>query len=541
MQRLRNLITDILYVSRISGTKNKKALIFISVILSQLTALSDIAIIAIFSAILANQYTNISIVNNLIETLISSSYLILFIVISRFIFQYFQKTIIYKIEHNVNKNLKIYLLKEIFDKRNYSVADSYFYINVLTTHISYFYTSFSNFLNSFLQIFVYAVYLFISDFRFVITFGIGILILLFPIKNLLKKSRLFMHQSYEKGQDSNKEVQRVVENLFLINILKKDTSEIKEFSKTLDSYVYNLFSNQKYALINSLIPSFFTLIILTIIISRNIFSNSISLDFIGVTLRLFQSFGTFTTSFNRIVNSSVHIENFYILEQNKSIVFKDNFVVNKNIKNSVIEFENVSFKYFNSDISIFENINIQFNKNEHIIITGPNGSGKSTLLGLIAGIYYPSSGKVYTNTDKFGYIGPVPLIFTDTLRKNLMYGNEKNISDEKIIEKLKLFETFKEESNYNLDNIISNTSLSSGQMQKVAFVRALLSNAEILLLDESTSNLDDKSRNKIFKVLEEQKLTIINSTHDPEKFKNVSSHYKIEIVGEKRVLVDVEK
>ena len=78
-------------------------------------------------------------------------------------------------------------------------------------------------------------------------------------------------------------------------------------------------------------------------------------------------------------------------------------------------------------------------------------------------------------------------------------------------------------------------------MQKIAFVRALLSNAEILLLDESTSNLDDKSRNKIFEVLEEQKLTIINSTHDPNKFRNVSSHYKIEIVGEKRVLEKVEK
>ena len=122
-----------------------------------------------------------------------------------------------------------------------------------------------------------------------------------------------------------------------------------------------------------------------------------------------------------------------------------------------------------------------------------------------------------------------------------MYGNEKNIADEKIIEKLKMFETFKEEGNYNLDNIISNTSLSSGQMQKIAFVRALLSNAEILLLDESTSNLDDKSRNKIFEVLEDQKLTIINSTHDPNKFRNVSSHYKIEIVGEKRVLEKVEK
>ena len=49
-------------------------------------------------------------------------------------------------------------------------------------------------------------------------------------------------------------------------------------------------------------------------------------------------------------------------------------------------------------------------------------------------------------------------------------------------------------------------------MQKIAFVRALLAKVELLLLDESTANLDDKTRNKIFDILEKQKITIINST-----------------------------
>ena len=96
-----------------------------------------------------------------------------------------------------------------------------------------------------------------------------------------------------------------------------------------------------------------------------------------------------------------------------------------------------------------------------------------------------------------GYIGPVPLIFTDSLKNNVMYGNDKNINDENIIEKLKLFDTFKEEKNYDLERLISNTSLSSGQMQKIAFVRALLADIKILFLDESTANLDDESRTKI--------------------------------------------
>ena len=74
-------------------------------------------------------------------------------------------------------------------------------------------------------------------------------------------------------------------------------------------------------------------------------------------------------------------------------------------------------------------------------------------------------------------------------------------------------------------------------MQKIAFVRALLADIKILFLDESTANLDDESRTKIFDVLKNQKITIINSTHEPDQFKNVDSHYKIELQDEKRYLI----
>ena len=129
------------------------------------------------------------------------------------------------------------------------------------------------------------------------------------------------------------------------------------------------------------------------------------------------------------------------------------------------------------------------------------------------------------------------MIFTGTLKDNLLYGNDQNIDENVIIQQLKDFQTFKEESNYRLDKVIDNKSLSSGQMQKIAFIRALLSEPDILLLDESTANLDDFSRKLIFKILGDKKVTIINSTHDPENFENVDNHLKIDIVDEKRILV----
>jgi ABC-type lipoprotein export system ATPase subunit len=73
-------------------------------------------------------------------------------------------------------------------------------------------------------------------------------------------------------------------------------------------------------------------------------------------------------------------------------------------------------------------------------------------------------------------------------------------------------------------------------MQKIAFIRALISDVDILILDESTANLDDKTRDLIFSILENKKITIINSTHDAEQFRNIDHHLNIDIVGEDRVV-----
>jgi ABC-type lipoprotein export system ATPase subunit len=78
-------------------------------------------------------------------------------------------------------------------------------------------------------------------------------------------------------------------------------------------------------------------------------------------------------------------------------------------------------------------------------------------------------------------------------------------------------------------------------MQKIAFVRALLSNIEILILDESTANLDKESTLKIFHLLQEKKVTIINSTHDPQKFLDVDKEIRIVIQDETRFIEIHEK
>ena len=97
---------------------------------------------------------------------------------------------------------------------------------------------------------------------------------------------------------------------------------------------------------------------------------------------------------------------------------------------------------------------------------------------------------------------------------------------------LNLFHLF-DDSDHNLELLISNRTLSSGQMQKISFIRSLLANTELLLLDESTSNLDSETRNLIFNILKSKNITVINSTHNHEEFE-FDHHIRIEYKNEKR-------
>jgi len=226
----------------------------------------------------------------------------------------------------------------------------------------------------------------------------------------------------------------------------------------------------------------------------------------------------FNNTLTLTLNTFVHVEELYKLEKNLKLDYKNNSTFSKEI-NSLVKFENVNFKYFNSDDYIFENLNMEITKNSHTILTGPNGSGKSTLIGLIAGLYFPVKGKIIKNFDKVSYVGVDPLIIKDSLRANLTYGFKGEIKDKDLIHLLDELHVFDSIKNDLLQMEVNSKSLSSGQIQKISFIRALINKPDLLILDESTSNLDIETKNIIPVLLEKQNLSIVNSTHNKELFK----------------------
>ena len=522
MKKFRKISKDVIFVSRLTGVTKKKLRIFISVVLSNLTVLSDILIILFFASILTGQKSNYSLINDFL----SQKYLLPIVVLLRFLFIYIEQANMFSLKFQVEKNLKNHLINEVYEKGNYSISDANYYIGTLSGHIGYFYQGITSFLNSIIQVVVYASFLIFTDINTIVTFTVGLLILFVPTKKLIQLSRKYMHEAYLRIQESNREVERIIQNIFLIKILETVKEEFENFDKKIEKVKTANFKNNIYGTLNSLTPNFLTVFTISLLIVFFEALENLTLEFLGVTLRLVQTLGTFNKSLNMVFNSHVHLETFLSLEQNKIDVDLSYYEINEDA-DFAVNIENLSFKFFNSEKNIFENLNLKIEKNKHTIITGPNGSGKSTLLGLISKVFYPHQGTIISNSNNFGYVGVTPLIFDATLRENFLYGNKKNKLDEEIIALAKEFNLYSND-NLDLNKRISNKELSSGQMQKISFIRALLSDVDILILDESTSNLDSESRKLIFEILKRKNITVINSTHNHEDF-SYDCHLEIQV------------
>ncbi len=529
-QKILEIFKNIIVISKFTKTSKKKRSVFLLGLIGNLLVLSDILIILIFASFFDQ---NIDTNNIFISYFIDYKEVLPLLVLFRFLLIYLERVAVTKLQFRIEENLRVHLLDEVFKRGNVSVADAYYYVNSLSAQVGSFYSTLSSLFGSLIQIVVFFVYLVFSNLQIILIFSLGSLLLFIPTIYLTRLGRKYAHLAYVSGNEISSNLEKVLDNLFLIKIVNQINKEVSNFKNNINLYFSSRLNDIKFGTLNTILPNFFTLFGLSVLLVFFNFAKLITFDFIGILIRLFQSLGLFNKHLHSVSSFHVYLEKLYDIEKDKEDVNFSNFQINTNLdKNLAVQIKDVSFKYLGSNQAMFNNINIEFKKGEHTIITGPNGSGKSTLLGLVSGVFYPNKGVITSISDKFGYVSASPMIISGTIRENLLYGNEEILEDEILINYLEKFELFEKGTQYDLDRKITNKSLSMGQMQKISFIRALIRNIDILILDESTSNLDTSSKNLIYNILKTENLTIINSTHNPEDISGVDSHIQIIVDNE---------
>lgn len=188
-------------------------------------------------------------------------------------------------------------------------------------------------------------------------------------------------------------------------------------------------------------------------------------------------------------------------------------------QNAIIEFKNVHFRY-TPEKEVLHDISFTLEHSKTYALVGPTGGGKTTTASLIARLFDPTEGTVlldgidiraYSHAEraqKIGFILQEPFLFTGTVKENILYGNEpyQNLTNQELTQILadahlmKLLERFEK----GLETPVAShgETMSLGQRQLIAFIRAMLRKPEILILDEATANIDTVTEQLLEEILE---------------------------------------
>ncbi|MBA13193.1 MAG: ABC transporter ATP-binding protein [SAR202 cluster bacterium] len=217
---------------------------------------------------------------------------------------------------------------------------------------------------------------------------------------------------------------------------------------------------------------------------------------------------------------------FEILDSKSNVQDTLSPVIMSKVKGDVY-FENISFAYQKGN-NVLENFTLNVNHGETIALLGSPGSGKSTLMNLLPRFYDVNSGRILIdNTDikdfsleslrnNIGIIHQDVFLFTDTLKENISYGlTNTNLEDIKNAASIAMLDEFIDSLENGYDTYIGErgSTLSGGQRQRMAIARVVLMNPPILILDDSTSNVDsdteDKIKNALNSIMEDRTTFVI--------------------------------
>lgn len=386
------------------------------------------------------------------------------------------------------------------------------------------------FVSSFIQIMIITlkilfsyVVLFYVDYRFAL-FMLLLLPIMYFVLKIYNKLTIDSIKGYRrKFSESNGIINENYQNLEIIKAFNREKASIADWNKhNIERYVYWKKLNQVDSLLLHNITGVFRVILFIGIVYYYAYS-SFNNDIFGVTLGMVYLFINYTTdiiyriadftmgisTYVRAVGAANNIQEILKLEVEKDIDMQRTEDFRGNI-----EFKNLYFAY-NEDDYVLKDINLEIKENQTVAFVGHTGSGKSTIMNLVVKFYEPNKGVLkiggkdiseYSRKylrENIAIVLQDSFLFEGTLLENITTSGDKQLAKKALIQVGGEFIL----ENHSLESKVEvgGSNFSTGEKQLICLARALAKNPKILILDESTANIDSETEQSVGKAITELK------------------------------------
>ncbi len=443
------------------------------------------------------------------------------------------------------------------------VSEINYRISELFPKTTLFMSVFVGFFCNFLQCSIILLIMFLTTWKESLLGTAGIFIIGYIVLVFGKKVRKYSAVVPNEQFKLNSGIEKVAKNFAFISIMRTQNQERNKLFESIINYSsHSLRASFLGTFIATFTPFLGIILLVVIIAVSQIYwhtSGLILISFLYLLTRFVQNLSTTVELFGKInsgftqftltlnyfnsfkeqdrkvaVNSVGFISYFgskirYV--SNENILQKSNDLDLKEMTLPEIHFNDINFSYPSNLLkNIFNQFNLFINSGEHVGVVGVSGSGKSSLLLLLLGILKPISGEIkicslapgeyfQKVSNRVGYVGAEPFLIKGSIRENLCYGINRDITELEIWDALELASLKRFVKDISLDYEIheDQTGLSAGQKQRLCLARALLNKPHLLILDEATANLDEATELEVSNSVAKLKgqCTVIVVSHRP--------------------------
>ena len=369
-------------------------------------------------------------------------------------------------------------------------------------------------------------------------------------KKLGKKMGKAVYGALEANEQFTKYLSETLKSVTLIKIFQRETNEMSKLSKIIKNWIDKSSKVEKTRLGTGPMMETITGIAVALVVFAGGY-RSISGDlevgaffsFLTALMLAYQpvrALAGINVGLNEGFSAAKRI---YKILDEQVLIKDDENAQNLNLQNGDIKFHNVSMQYKNGP-NILNQISLFIKGKSKVALVGPSGGGKSTIMNLIPRFYDPKDGfisidnqnikniKIKSLRKQIALVSQDIILFDDTIKNNLLFGNLEASEDE-IISACKKANchNFIKEMVDGYDTLVgeNGVKLSGGQKQRLSIARAILKNSSIILLDEATSALDTESEAIVQEAMNNLSLdkTTITIAHRLSTIKNADLIYVI--------------